>query len=315
MKQMKNVRFLLGLMIGIACMACNRQRGPERLDTTSKGVTTVICDDCFSPLLREEATIFQSINSEAKINLVFSNEIDAFNHLFKDSVRLIVAARDLTPKEKQYLKDKNLLPRSSKIAIDGIALIINKKNKDSLITVADFRKILSGEIKTWGALNRNSALGSIQVVFDNQNSSTVRYVIDSISKGPIKSGNVFAKNNNQAVLDFVSETPDALGIIGVNWVSNPDDSTQLSFIDRIRVMSVSPNDEARLDNSYPPYPYYLVLKQYPFTRDVYMIISDAPGYLPSGFMNFVSGDRGQRIILKAGLVPSTRPTRMVNIHE
>jgi len=312
---MKRISFFLTITLGFIAISCNQKRGPERTDTTSTGVATVICDDCFSPIMREEANVFQSMNGDATIQLKFANEVDALNLLFKDSVRLIVAARDLSPNEKKALQEKKLLPRSARIAVDGIALIINRSNKDSLITVEEFKKILSGQINTWGDLRPGSNRATIEVVFDNANSSTVRYVQDSISKGKFLSKHIFAKENNKAVLDYVSKTPNALGIIGVNWVSNPDDSTKLTFIDKIRVMSVSPYDVAEPSNSYPPVPAYLMLERYPFYRYIYMIITDAPGYLPSGFMNFVGGDRGQRIIMKSGLVPSTRPTRLVNIHQ
>jgi phosphate transport system substrate-binding protein len=299
----------------ILTAACTTKKAPDRTDTTSSGLATVICDDCLAPIIREEATIFEVMKPDASIKLKVTNEVDAFNLLFQDSVRLIVAARDLSPKEKQALVDKKLVPRSAKVAVDGIALIINKSNKDSLITVGEFRKILNGEIRTWNALRPGSSASTIDVVFDNANSSTVRYVQDSIVKGKILSKNAFAKTNNQAVLDYVAATPNAMGIIGVNWVSNPDDSTKLTFIHKIRVMSVSPYDQADESNSYAPVPAYLMLGQYPFSRDIYMIITDPPGYLPSGFMNFVGGDRGQRIILKSGLVPATRPMRLVNVHE
>ena len=62
---------------------------------------------------------------------------------------------------------------------------------------------------------------NIQIVFDNNGSSTVRYVQDSITRGLIKSKNVYAKNNNQEVLDYVSKTRNAIGVIGLNWVNNP----------------------------------------------------------------------------------------------
>lgn len=312
---MKQSIILIVFILAVAATSCNRNKTAERFDTTKTGEATVVCDDCFSPFIREEANVFEAMNQEATINLQFTNEVNALNMLFKDSVRLIVAARDLTPKELQALKDKKLVPRSAKIAVDGVALIINKQNTDSLITIEEFKKILSGQIRTWNDLRPGSGLSTIDVIFDNANSSTVRYVQDSISKGPITSKNVFAKQNNQAVLDYVAKTPNALGIIGVNWVSNPDDSTRNSFINKIRVMSVSPYDVAEEANSYPPFPAYLMMEKYPFFRNIYMIITDPPGYLPSGFMNFVGGDRGQRIILKSGLVPATRPMRLVNVHE
>ena len=313
---MKKVLVIFILALGIALSSCDtKNKRPDRTDTTSSGVATLICDDCFAPIIREEATVFQALKSDATIHLNVTNEVDAFNLLFKDSVRLIVAARDLSPKEKQALVDLKLVPRSAKIAVDGIALIINKKNKDSLITVDEFRKILTGKIQTWNDLRPGSGMGTIDIVFDNANSSTVRYIQDSILNGKIVSKNAYAKTNNQAVLNYVSKSPNALGIIGVNWVSNPSDSTKLTFIDKIRVMSVSPYDEADESNSFSPVPAYLMMGKYPFSRDIYMIITDPPGYLPSGFMNFVGGDKGQRIILKSGLVPSTRPTRLVNVHE
>lgn len=313
---MNKASFILLFVIGFSVLSCdNKQKRPDRTDTTSSGVATVVCDDCFAPVIREEAFVFQALKSDATINMRVANEVDAFNLLFTDSVRLIVAARDLSAKEKQALVDMKLVPRSAKIAVDGIALIINKKNKDSLIAVDELKKILNGSIRTWNDLRPGSGLGTIDVVFDNANSSTVRYVQDSIVNGKILSKNAFAKNNNQAVLDYVSKTPNAMGIIGVNWVSNPDDSTKLTFVNKIRVMSVSPYETADLSNSYPPVPAYLMMGNYPLTRDIFMIITDPPGYLPSGFMNFVGGDKGQRIILKSGLVPSTRPTRLVNVHE
>jgi phosphate transport system substrate-binding protein len=312
---MKINRFLLILTLVLTLWACNRKAGTVRTDTTTSGEAKVVSDDCFSPIIQEEVDVFRALNPEATITPVYTNEMDAINLLLRDSVRLIVAARDLSPAEKKALQEKKLLPRSCKIAVDGIALIINKKNKDSLITVSDFKNILSGKIRTWGDLHPGSNLGAIKVVFDNPNSSTVRYIQDSVYRGKIMSKNISARNNNKAVIDYVYKTPNAIGIIGVCWVSNRKDSTNLSFTDRVRVMSVSPYDEARDDNSYPPYAAYLALQKYPLSRNVYMIISDAPGGLPSGFMNFVGGDRGQRIILKSGLVPATRPMRLISVHN
>ena len=106
-----------------------------------------------------------------------------------------------------------------------------------------------------------------------------------------------------------------MGIIGVNWISNPDDSTQLNFDETIRVMSVGIEDELSTDNTYKPYPAYLNNGYYPLTRDVFAILTDLRGTLPAGFVKFIAGDAGQRIILKAGLVPATRPTREIYLKD
>ena len=53
--------------------------------------------------------------------------------------------------------------------------------------------------------------------------------------------------------------------------------------------------------------YNLALKKYPLRREIKYIIKEAHQGLGTGFLNYVSGDLGQLIVLKAGLIPLTRP--------
>jgi phosphate transport system substrate-binding protein len=56
-----------------------------------------------------------------------------------------------------------------------------------------------------------------------------------------------------------------------------------------------------------PFGYNLALKKYPLRREIKYIIKEAHQGLGTGFLNYVSGDLGQLIVLKAGLIPLTRP--------
>lgn len=310
--------------VGLFCMlllitifsACNSgQIKVTRTDTLTSGVAEIAVDDCFAPIIQEQIDVFEALNDDASIIPIFASEVDVINLLLKDSVRLIIAARDLTDAEKQGLLNKKLQPRSQKIAIDGIALIINKENTDSLISVSALKKIMTGEIDSWKSINPQSKYDKISVVFDNPNSSTVRFIKDSINRGEPLAESLKAMDNNRAVLDYVAKTPNAMGVIGVNWINNPGDTTNLSFTNKIRVMSVSKNDEPTVQNSFQPFAAYLALGEYPLRRDVYVILTDLRGTLPAGFTSFVADDRGQRIILKAGLVPATRPMRLISVQE
>ena len=51
----------------------------------------------------------------------------------------------------------------------------------------------------------------------------------------------------------MAKNPAALGVIGVNWIGNPADSTRLSFNDAIRIMAVSRADSATVENSFRHY--------------------------------------------------------------
>ncbi len=307
--------FCMLLLVAIFSACDSRQIKITRTDTPISGVAQIAVDDCFAPIIQEHIDVFEALNDEASIIPVFANEVDVMNLFLKDSVRLIIAARDLSDAEKQGLLNKQLQVRSQKIAIDGIALIINKENTDSLISVSALKKIMTGEIDSWKSINPQSKYDKISVVFDNPNSSTVRFIKDSINRGTPLGAELKAQDNNKAVLDYVAKTPNAMGVIGVNWVSNPKDSTNLSFTNKIRVMSVSKNDVPNVQNSFQPFAAYLALGEYPLRRDVYVILSDLRGTLQSGFTSFVADDKGQRIILKAGLVPATRPMRLISVQE
>jgi phosphate transport system substrate-binding protein len=202
-----------------------------------------------------------------------------------------------------------------KIATDGIALIVNNSNTDTLISVAQIKQVLGGELTTWQQLGRTAAgADSIKVVFDNANSSTLRFMLDSICGGELAGAHLFAQKSNPDVIDYVARTPGALGIIGVSWIGERSDSTLISFIDRVRVVSVSAEPVATASNSCKPYQAYIALGQYPLRRDIFALLNDPRGALPSSFYTFLSSDRGQRILLKAGIVPATQPLRIVNVN-
>ena len=53
------------------------------------------------------------------------------------------------------------------------------------------------------------------------------------------------------------------------------------------------------------------LSQYPLIREVYMINREGRAGLGTGFVSFVAGDAGQRIVRIAGLLPATMPVRLI----
>ena len=96
-----------------------------------------------------------------------------------------------------------------------------------------------------------------------------------------------ALKTNREVIDFVSKTSYAIGIIGVNWLSDRNDSTGLSFSKEVRVMSVSAADKATPENSFKPYQAYLFYGDYPLARSIYALLNDPRSALPWGFASFL----------------------------
>ena len=314
-------KLLLVASIGAIAMAwvimtsCNRSKQPKYSDTATSGYISISVDESFRNIIQQEIDVFESIYVQAGVDPIYADEARAIDLLLKDSVRLAVTSRELTDQEVKVFENRHFTPRQNKLATDAIALIVNKQNKDTLITLDQIRGVLSGTITKWRQINLASPLGGLQIVFDHTHSSTIRYVVDSVLYGDSLRGNVYALKTNEAVIDYVAKTPDAIGVIGATWVGNNEDTTRLSFSSAVNVMAVSREQVATRANSYQPYQAYIALGYYPLVRNIYTLLTEPRSGLASGFMTFMTSDRGQRIILRAGIVPATQNVRIVNIHD
>ena len=292
--------------------SCNSRKNDRYTDTFTTGVIQVAVDESFAPVMAQEARVFENNYPLAGIVPLNVSETEALNLFLLDSVRVAITTRPLSSDEEASFEARKFFPKSMKIATDGIALIVNTANADTLLSIAQIRAILGGELTTWQQLGRTTpGADSVRVVFDNANSSTLRFMLDSICGGELVGAHLFAQKSNPEVIDYVARTPGALGIIGVSWIGERSDSTLIVFIDRVRVVSVSSEPVATAANSYKPYQAYVALGQYPLRRDILALLNDPRGALPSSFYTFLSSDQGQRILLKAGIVPATQPLRIV----
>ncbi len=315
MKMLRQLQFSVLIMMPVLLSACRQKPKDGLTDTYTSGVIAIAADESFRPIVQEEIDVFEGLFPLAGIVPRYVTEVEAVNLLLKDSLRLAITSRRLTPEEKKSFNSRKFFPQEIKIATDGLALITNRNNPDTLISVKQLRSILTGETGRWKELYPASRLGDIRLVFDNKNSGTVRFAVDSIVKGAPLSKRVKALKTNREVIDYVSRTPDAMGIIGVNWLSDRNDTTRLSFSKEVRVMSVSAAGKATPANSYKPYQAYLFYGNYPLVRSIYVLLNDPRSALPWGFASFLASDRGQRIILKSGLLPATQSVRVVDVKD
>ena len=225
----KNISILalVAMMLVMASCGGEKKRKDGRTDTTTQGEISFACDESFSPIIDELIGVYEMQCPNTKLKPIYTNEIDGVNMLLKQKTWLTITARNFTPKEYTYVKDGlNMLPEAVRLAYDGMALICNNQNLDSCISVKDVKNILLGKKTKWNEVNPGSKLGEIWVCFDNRKSSAVNYCCDSILGGkPINSPNVFAAKNSKDVIDYVARTPNAIGVIGSNWLNDKRDST------------------------------------------------------------------------------------------
>lgn len=273
MEKMSVACWLCAVLVWSSCSPSKKAADDE---TLYSGEIRIAVEESYKPIIEEELQVYHVDFPEALIHPIYCNEVDAVNLLLKDSVRLAIVDRSLSEQELASFHSRKFFPQSIPMAVGGVALIVNHENPDTVISVDRFRDILMGKTTQWKDLEPSSRLGEVQVVFNNPNSGTVRYAIDSICGGRKPSSNVKTLYSNEEVIRYVASTPSALGVIGANWIGNDEDSTRLSFNKTVKVMAVSKGDET-WDEAYQPYQAYLATRQYPMTNHVYILINDPRG--------------------------------------
>ena len=263
----------------------------KKYNTVSSGTVNISVDESYQPLIDSEIKVFEAQNPQAHIIPHYEPESDCFRDLLNDSSHLIIVTRDLDQKEVQYFKDIRMPMTSKILAWDAVTLIVNPENPDTNMTMQQVREIMEGS-----PLEK-----PYQIVFDDANSSTYRYVLDSINHGKPLPPTAMAAKGSENVVNYVAKNINAIGVIGVSWVSDPADSLGLSFLQKTRVVAIKGDGDV---DYFKPYQAYIALKSYPLTRAFYFILREAYSGLGTGFANFLGGNVGQLIIGKYRLFPA-----------
>jgi phosphate transport system substrate-binding protein len=310
--KMKYTAFLVSLVFLFSCGG-----KPGKIDeTTTRGNIQVASDDAFKQMLDAELFIFQTEYKNAKVKPIYTSEGEALDLLMKDSVRFVVAARKLNDQERKFFKDKDLIPKETLIAYDGLTFICNKSAKDTTLSFNQLKSLFSGKPITWKDLDPTGSNDTVRVVFDSPRSGNARFLKEAFSL-PELPPNCFAAKSNEEAIKYVEGNPNAIGVVSSNWISDPDDSLTQVFMDRVNVIGISAKADPDAKNGYrQPYQEYIADGSYPFKREIYIINCEIGTRLGTGFASFIASDKGQRIVLKSGLLPAVVPVRFIEVsHE
>ena len=301
---MKHNRFfiLLGFFAAITGVtSCNNEPSSDK-NTILTGRTVFYVDETLAPIVKEQVDVFQHSYTHSDISIVNLPENQVINGLMKDSTEIVVLTRLLNDVEMSYFTARQFKPRVTKFATDAIALVVHKESIDTLIKVEELIDIVRGRT--------NKVL-----VFDNPNSSTVRLMKEIAGVDSLPTTGVYGLRSNEEVLQYISSHKGAIGVVGVNWLLKKD-SLGRRWSDDVKIMLVknaagNPGD----DRYYDPSQSNLAEGKYALSRPVYLINAEPHNGLGIGFASFVYGDRGQRIILRSGLMPDSLPHRQIFIRK
>lgn len=296
----KVIVFCTIILVLVIC--CKKSDAPK--ETILEGTATFYVDESVFPIIEDELAVFQT-EYKAKINLVAKPESEVVNALLSDKTAVVILSRNLSETEKKSMAIKQINPKVTHFATDAVTFITNKKSKDTLLDLQEAVNLMQG---------KKSKIKSL--VFENPNSGTVS-AMNALAglEAHTKHEGIYSMNSALEVMKYVSNNPDAIGVIGLNIILQPDPKWQ-GLVDSIKVMAVRNVKNQKNDiNYYKPNQSNLALGLYPLKRDLYMLNFQGYAGLGMGFASFIAGERGQRIVLKSGLLPVRIPSRNITIRK
>ncbi|MEO7444178.1 MAG: substrate-binding domain-containing protein [Ferruginibacter sp.] len=305
LKKIQLIFFIIGLWV---CQGCNEEKQMTPPDTPASGEIKISVDESFRPVMEEEINAYIASNPGAKFNVSYLPEAECLKDLYYDSTtRMVIVTKGLKKNEEDFLKQKlGYDPSWNLVALDAIAIMVNSKSSDTMFTLASLKQLLSGKLKS-----------GKKIVFDGLSAtSTLRFIQDSVMKGEaLDTSVVKAADGSQAVLDFVADNANAIGLVGISWIGNPEDTAQVNRLKKIRMAYVK--CEWCTDSPYVrPGQESINNKRYPLVRGLYYVLKENYYGLGNGFADFLKYERGQLIIRRAYLGPVMNfDTRNIRINQ
>lgn len=294
---MRNRIFLCALF-AIGVSGCH-SGGSKQTETS--GSTVILADESFAQIVDDQEYVFEHTYPRASIKMVYKAENNLVNDFLNDSAKIAIMSRLLTPDEAKVFERKNIKIRTTRFAIDAVALITNRSSADTTISVQEIIDIMRGKPS------------QRRLVFDNANSSTVRYLKDLSKISKLPSKGVYALKTNSEVIRYVHNNTGTIGVIGINWYEQPGKELE-PLVKDLKVLGVKNlAGKAGDDKFYKPSQDNLAMELYPLSRNLYIINCQGGSGLGGGFASFIAGEIGQRIVLKSGLLPDSIPPREILI--
>jgi len=206
---------------------------------------------------------------------------------------IAMSSRNIKDKEIALAKQKGVNPFEIKVALDGLAVVVNPANPVSKLTLDQLADIFTGKIINWkevGGKNEKIVILSREV-----NSGTHVYFKEHVlRKGDANGKEEFAPgalllSSSQAIADEVAGNSSAIGYYGMGYISSKQKHIDVAKDEKSEY--INPTIENVLSGKYP------------ISRPLFLYTNGEPQGLIKKFVDYSLSKEGQDIVVKTDFVP------------
>jgi phosphate transport system substrate-binding protein len=212
-----------------------------------------------------------------------------FQALIEGTTDIADASRQIKDQEKKACEEKGITPKENTIGYDGIAVIVNKDNPVSELTIQQLSDIYVGDTTEW---DKVGGKGEIVLYSRDSTSGTYEYFREHVVQlGGDQKDREYAATasmlqSNPAILEQVAASEGAVGYVGLGYLN--DTVKAVAIIGESG--PVLPSVETVLDGTYP------------ISRPLFMYTTESSPERVTKFMQWVLGKDGQDIVAEKGFV-------------
>jgi phosphate transport system substrate-binding protein len=242
---------------------------PQPLTVTREPVALrlVAADSC-GPLAEELAAAYEETHPWVTVQVEVFNSSVAERTLRAGEVDLAMLSwlEEVAGEEALW---------SHPFARDGVAVIVHPATPFTETGLAHLQEIFRGRVQEWG--------GMVLTVVSREEGSGARAAFEAAVLGGYDvTLNAVVMPSSEAVIEYVANTPGAVGYVSTLWVASDGESVA----DGVRVLPVEgalPTLDAVSDGSYP------------LSRPLYLAATTEPAGEAREFAQWVLGPEGQAI--------------------
>ncbi len=234
---------------------------------TEAGSTTV------QPLAEKLAQGFEVIHPRVKVEVQGGGSSVGVRSAADGVVDIGAISRELQPNEPPL--------HASRIALDGVAVVVNPANPLSGLTLEQLRGIYAGTITNWKQVGGKD--GTIIIVSREEGSGTRTAFEEMVMKKTLITNGAIFMPANGIIKTTAAQADNAIGYISLGYA---DSTVKLLAVDGV-----------------PCSPDNILKGTYPISRSLYFVTREAPAGLVKAFIDFSLSPEGQKIVTQQGFIP------------
>lgn len=281
----------LGLVAALAfsaialggCSGTNTAEDPATGELT--GTINVQGSDTLLNVASAWSEAFMDANTGVDISVQGGGSGTGIAALLNGTVDFANASREIKDEEIADAQGKGIDPVEHKVAIDGIAVVVNPANGVEALTLEQLGKIFRGEINNWSEVG--GADLEIVLLSRDSSSGTYEYFKEAVVANEDDNAEYAASAkllpSNQGIADEVKANEAGIGYIGLGYLT-PE--VKVVAIDGVKASLATAADGT-----------------YPISRYLYMYSNGEVDGVMKAYLDWILGPEGQQLVEDEGFVP------------